>query len=491
METDASDYAIAAILSQNGRPVAYFSRNLNKTEKCYPAIEKEATAVIEAVRKWSHFLLGNHFTLYTDQRSASFMFDGESKGKIKNNKILSRKIELNQFSYDIEHKPGKLNVAPDALPRIVSPAIAVSKRILDLHNQLGHPDFARFYHFIKSRNLLFTSEETKEACQECKTCAEVKPRYFKPPRGQLIKAMKPFERISMDFKGPLKGRYPYLLILIDEYSRYPFAFPCSNLSTKTLIDCLSKLFCLFGFPSYVHSDRGTSFMSKELKAFLVSRGIASSHFTPYHRHGNGQCERTIQTVWRTIKLMLHERSLPEERWIDVLAESLHSFRSLLCLATNDTPHNRMFNFIRRAMTRLSMPSWLMNQGPVLLRRFIRNKGDPLCERVLLLDANPSYVHIRLPNGRESTVSTSDLAPYPKTLNYERITSVFNETEHGEDGERAIPLKENNADLPLEDCEISNVPLPDNEVTNENNELPLRRSTRVKRMPDFYGEYVTH
>ena len=213
VETDASDYAIAAILSQNGRPLAHFSRTLNKTEKCYPAIEKEATAIIEVVRKWSHFLLGKHFTLYTDQRSVSFMFDGKSKGKIKN-KILSWKIELNQFSYDIKHKPGKLNVAPDALSRIVSLAFAVSKRILDLHNQLGYPGFARFYHFIKSRNLPFTSEETKEACQVCKTCAEVKHRYFKPPRGQLIKAKKPFERISMDFrptkrrstkrKGPLK-----------------------------------------------------------------------------------------------------------------------------------------------------------------------------------------------------------------------------------------------------------------------------------------------
>ena len=325
VETDASDYAIAATLSQNGRPVAYFSGTLNKTEKCYPAIEKEATAVIEAVRKWSHFLLGKHFPLYTDLRSVPF------------NKILSWKIELNQFSNDIKHKPGQVNVAPDALSRIVNLAIAVWKRSLDLHNQLGHPGFARFYHFVKSRNLFFTSEETKEACQACKTCAEVKPRYFKPPRGQLIKAMKPLERISMDFKGPLKGRYPYLLILIDEYSRYPFAFPYSSLSTKTAIDCLSKLFCLFGFPSYVHSDRGTSFMSKEWKAFSVSRGIASSHSTPYHPHGNGQCERSIQTVWRTIKLqMLHERSLPEERRIDVLAESLHSIRSLLCLATNDT-----------------------------------------------------------------------------------------------------------------------------------------------------------
>ena len=86
-----------------------------------------------------------------------------------------------------------------------------------------------------------------------------------------------------------------------------------------------------------------------------------------------------------------------------------------------------------------------------------------------------------------------MAPYPETLNSESDTSVFNETEHGEDGERAISLNENIAELhlPLDGCEISDAPLPDNEVTNENNELPLRRSIRVRRMPDFNGEYVTH
>jgi len=52
---DASDNAIAAVLSQGGRPVACMSHTLSHCEKHYPAVEKEATAVIEAVRKWQHF----------------------------------------------------------------------------------------------------------------------------------------------------------------------------------------------------------------------------------------------------------------------------------------------------------------------------------------------------------------------------------------------------------------------------------------------------
>ena len=107
--------------------------------------------------------------------------------------------------------------------------------------------------------------------------------------------------------------------------------------------------------------------------------------------------------------------MSEERWEEVLPESLHAIRSLVCLATNETPHDGMFKFNRRSMTGVSMPAWLLKEGSVYLRKFIRNKSDPLCERVYLLDANPSYAHIRLSNGNETTVSTSDLAPVPENV----------------------------------------------------------------------------
>ncbi|XP_026317739.1 uncharacterized protein K02A2.6-like [Hyposmocoma kahamanoa] len=68
VETDASDHSIAATLSQASRPVAFFSRMLNKSEHNHSAIEKEAYAIVESLKKWRHFLIGKPFRLITDQR---------------------------------------------------------------------------------------------------------------------------------------------------------------------------------------------------------------------------------------------------------------------------------------------------------------------------------------------------------------------------------------------------------------------------------------
>ena len=63
VECDASDSAIGATLNQNAQPVAFMSRTLTKNKRCYSAIEKKATATIEAVQKCVHFLHTRAFML--------------------------------------------------------------------------------------------------------------------------------------------------------------------------------------------------------------------------------------------------------------------------------------------------------------------------------------------------------------------------------------------------------------------------------------------
>ena len=149
-------------------------------------------------------------------------------------------------------------------------------------------------------------DEICQVCCQCKDCAELKPRYYKKNQNTLIKASQPWERKSKDFEGPLpsSSKNWYLLVLIDEFSRCLFAFPCKDVSTRTVISCLTTLFSLFGFTTYIHSDRGSSFMSQDLNQFLPERGVATSHSIPYHPTGNSQCKRLNQTLWKTIQLLL-------------------------------------------------------------------------------------------------------------------------------------------------------------------------------------------
>ena len=67
--------------------MTFFSHILNPSELKYAAVEKEAHAIIEAIRKWHHLLYNRQFKLITDQRSVAVMFACQKLSKIKNEKI--------------------------------------------------------------------------------------------------------------------------------------------------------------------------------------------------------------------------------------------------------------------------------------------------------------------------------------------------------------------------------------------------------------------
>ena len=154
------------------------SRKQGSKRHC-PAFEKEATAIIEAVRKWSHLLSRNTFTLVTDQRSVSFMFDSRRRTKMKNDKVQQWRMELASFSYVIQYRPGQQNVAPDTFTRAVCATNSDSfSSLQDLHEKLCHPGITRMLHFVRTKNLLFTTTDMKR----------VEPVFFRQESGVLIKS---------------------------------------------------------------------------------------------------------------------------------------------------------------------------------------------------------------------------------------------------------------------------------------------------------------
>ena len=233
-------------------------------------------------------------------------------------------------------------------------------------------------------------------------------------------------------------------------------------------------------------------MSTELCNYLTNRGIATSHSTPYHPIGNGQVERYNGIIWKSIRLSLATSNLPVEQWEKVLPQVLHSVRSLLSTATNVTPHERFFNFQRKSNQAITLPSWL-SPGPVLLRKFVRsNKNDDLVDEVELTHVNPNFAHIRHKDGRESTVSLSDLAPCPRvddnTENNTTDSDII--TEHQNDTTNTDKVHSN---LVSEKTVISKAidPNVDNEPVVDGEECPevvesVRRSNRTRIKPVMYG-----
>ena len=119
----------------------------------------------------------------------------------------------------------------------------------------------------------------------------------------------------------------------------------------------------------------------------------------------------METYIHTYTCTLYYRCLLQHAEHVFLPQALHSLRSLLCTATNTTPHERMFSFNRRSASGTTLPTWLSVPGTVLMRSYVRqSKYYPLVEEVELLECNPQYAHVRYHDGRESTVATRHLAP---------------------------------------------------------------------------------
>lgn len=422
LTTDASGVAIGAILSQEGRPVAFMSKRLSKAQRIWSAAELEGYAVVEACQQFRHYLGNRPFNIFCDQNGFVQALNpkkGSMKG-IKNKKFARWRVELSEFDFTLQHLPGRLNVAADALSRISTISAKNNFELVQMrHEQFGHPGSGRLMKLLQesgeSESIANLTATCSDVIKQCRICAEVKPRWTTAAKSHVIHSSKPWQRLSIDFmvgKPVSKDGCSNILTVIDEFTRFPFAFPTKDRSTATIIKCLEILFQLFGAPESIHSDRGPEFLSMEMSAFLSSWGVHQSRTTPYNPTGNSQCERFNGTIWRTVLCLLAEQQLDSCSWPKVLGEALHCIRSLQSSATNKTPHELFLSF-NRQLPPVTKNHLIPVGSYAWMRRFVRTKNDPTGDLVQIAAAYPGYAVISRVGKKETdTINWKHLAPHP-------------------------------------------------------------------------------
>jgi hypothetical protein len=98
---------------QEGKVLAYASRQLRKHEQNYPTHDLELAAVVHALKIWTHYMIGNKCQIFTDHKSLKYIFTQKDL-----NLRQRRWLELiKDYDLDIQYHPGKTNVVADALSR--------------------------------------------------------------------------------------------------------------------------------------------------------------------------------------------------------------------------------------------------------------------------------------------------------------------------------------------------------------------------------------
>ena len=125
LETDASDYAIGAVLSQPVsldkldvlNPVGFYSKKLTSPERNYDVHDKELLALICAFAQWSHYFLGSPHVIraFTDHRNLIYFRNRQ----LLNGRQMRWQMFLSQFHFILLYRKGSENIPADLLSRRV------------------------------------------------------------------------------------------------------------------------------------------------------------------------------------------------------------------------------------------------------------------------------------------------------------------------------------------------------------------------------------
>ena len=232
--------------------------------------------------------------------------------------------------------------------RVIIPEILRQDVVKIAHE--GHLGVEKMKRIIRDRVWFPGIDEAVEKfAKRCEACARTALSSKPTPIQLTTVAERPWERIAIDFHGPLANGHE-LMVLVDEHSKFPVVAEVDSTAMEHVKPKLEEIFSLMGYPSNVRSDNGPPFKSREFAEYVKTCGFVHKRITPLHPQANGQ----VENFNKGIKKAIQSSFVSGTAWKDELQAFLRSYRSTPHDATGVAPSRLIF--IRNKPTKLPEPT---------------------------------------------------------------------------------------------------------------------------------------
>ncbi|XP_056858293.1 uncharacterized protein LOC130507621, partial [Raphanus sativus] len=344
---------IGAVLSQQGRLVAFYSEKLAGARGRYSTYDVEFYAVVQAIKHWRHYLVHREFVLFTDHDALRHL---DSQAKVSS-RHASWIAYLQQFTFSIKHQSGKTNRVADALSRrhvlLTTMHTKCSLRleiIRELHTE-GHVGRDRTLHLV-SISYFWPSlrKDVERFVERCHICQKAKGRasnagLYLP----LPVPTQPWTDVSMDFVLGLprtQRGHDSIFVVVDRFSKMAHFIPCKKTTDAVNVATLffRDVYRLHGLPSSIVSDRDTRFLGHFWRSLWKLLGTSLDMSSAYHPQSDGQTEVTNRSLGNLLRCLVGDNI---KTWDSKLSQAEFAHNHALNRSLGFSPFHVVYGIIPR------------------------------------------------------------------------------------------------------------------------------------------------